>query len=192
LRSRLDALERVVDADPCRRRSSVEPEIAAARAAAPLVALSEELTAAVPVRVAHNDAKLDNILFRGTAAVCIVDLDTLMPGAWFWDVGDLVRTAGSTAAEDRSGPEPATVDHTLHGAVMAGYRRGVSTGPMTSAEHDALDLAGAVVTYEQGVRFLTDFLSGDRYYRTDRPGHNRDRAQTQFQLLASLPGVGVW
>ena len=158
-------------------------------AAAPLVALAGQLESRVPRRVTHNDAKLDNILFRERVAVCVVDLDTVMPGAWFWDVGDLVRTASTTAAEDCPEAELAVVDAALYDAVVAGYRLGVSTGPVTAAELEAVDVAGAIVTYEQAVRFLTDWVAGDVYYRTTRPGQNRDRARAQLRLLASMPGA---
>jgi hypothetical protein len=119
--------------------------------------------------------------------VCVIDLDTVMPGAWFWDVGDLLRTAATSAAEDDPAPETVVVDPGLYDAVMRGYRRGVSAGPVQSVELDALEVAGAVVTYEQAVRFLTDWLAGDLYYRTDRPGQNRDRARAQLRLFASMP-----
>ncbi len=117
----------------------------------------------------------------------------MMPGAWFWDVGDLVRTASTTLAEDCPDPRRAIVDPPLYEAVLDGYRHGVSSEPVagrpvTPAELDAVDVAGAVVTYEQAVRFLTDWIAGDVYYRTTRPGQNRDRARVQLGLLASMPG----
>src|SRR5207248_6997974 len=97
--------------------------------------------------------------------------------------GDLLRSASATTAEDD--PDP-TFDATCYDAVRAGYRLAVS-GTATTAELDAIDGAGAIVTYEQAVRFLTDWLAGDVYYRTTRPGQNRDRARAQCRLLASMP-----
>jgi len=189
--ARLAALWRIVQADPRGRASATTEEIGAARAAAPLATVAAELDRAAAVRVAHNDAELDNILFRGAAAVCIVDLDTVMPGTWMWDVGDLLRTASATVEEDHVG-SGAAIDPTLYDAVLTGYRQGVSDVRLTAAELEALEVAGAVVTFEQVVRFLTDWLAGDVYYRTQRPEQNLDRARTQFQLLASMPGVARW
>jgi Ser/Thr protein kinase RdoA (MazF antagonist) len=138
--------------------------------------------------VAHNDAKLDNMLFRGGEAVCLVDLDTVMPGPWFWDIGDLVRTASTTASEDDPQPERAVVDPKLYRAILTGYRSGVSSAA-DAAELDAIEIAGAIVTFEQAVRFLTDWIAGDVYYRTSRSAQNRDRARSQFRLLSSMPGT---
>jgi N-acetylhexosamine 1-kinase len=183
---RLAVLGRTVAADPCGRVASSIDEIDAVRASSWLSAEAAGRDREAPVRVAHNDAKLDNFLFRGNEACCIVDLDTVMPGTRMWDVGDLLRTAAATVAEDHAGPRPATADAGLSDAVLSGYRRGVSAGPVSTAELEALEVAGAVVTYEQGVRFLTDWLAGDVYYRVSRPRQNLDRARTQLQLLASM------
>lgn len=187
---RLARLREVVAADPCGRATGVEREIGAALSAAPLADLAEELVARVPRRVAHNDAKLDNFLFRDAEAVCLVDLDTVMPSAWFWDIGDLLRTASTYAGEDEPRAERAVVDPDLYRAVLDGYRSGLAPSmPVPGAEGEALELAGAIVTFEQAVRFLTDWIEGDVYFRTSRPGHNRDRARAQLHLLASMPGT---
>jgi len=188
---RLAALREIVTIDPCGRAEGVRAEIAAAVAAAPLAGRAEGLAARVPRRVAHNDAKLDNFLFRDADAVCIVDLDTVMPTAWFWDVGDLLRTASTHAAEDEPDYTRAVVDPALYRAILSGYRAGLSTtasGP-TDNESAALDVAGAIVTYEQALRFLTDWIAGDVYYRTTRTGQNLDRARAQLNLLSSMPGT---
>jgi Ser/Thr protein kinase RdoA (MazF antagonist) len=187
---RLAQLREIVAADPCGRVASVGPEIAAALAAAPLAPLADELVANVPRRIAHNDPKLDNFLFRDGEAVCLVDLDTVMPSAWFWDVGDLLRTAATYAAEDDPQTERVVVDSGLYRAVLDGYRAGMrSSSAVHRAELDALESAGAIVTFEQAVRFLTDWIAGDVYYRTSRPGQNLDRARAQLHLLASMPGT---
>jgi Ser/Thr protein kinase RdoA (MazF antagonist) len=170
------------------RAASVADEIALAFAAEPLAHLAVELAHRVRRRVAHNDAKLDNLLFRDRAAVCVVDLDTLMPGAWFWDVGDLLRSASSPAAEDEPDVERVVLDRACYEAALAGYVLRVAK-LLTAAERDALEVAGAIVVYEQAVRFLTDWLAGDVYYRTTRPGQNRDRARAQFRLLQSMPNT---
>ena len=180
---RLAALRAVAGADPFGRAAGVAEEIGLAEAGEPLAARAADLSARVPRRVAHYDAKLDNVLFAGGQAVCLVDLDTVMPGAWFWDVGDLLRSAATTAAEDDPG---AVVDPTLYRAVLDGYSDGV-LGAATAAEQEAAGYAGAIVTYEQAVRFLTDWIAGDVYYRITRPTQNLDRTRAQFRLLASMP-----
>jgi Ser/Thr protein kinase RdoA (MazF antagonist) len=186
---RLAALRAAVATDPLRRAAGVAAEIARAEAGAPLVILAADLSARVRRRVCHYDAKLDNVLFAGATAVCLVDFDTVMPGAWFWDVGDLLRSAASTAAEDDPDPRRAVADPALYRAVLDGYheaQEGRPDGP-TPAEREAVGYAGALVTYEQAVRFLTDWIEGDVYYRTSRPEQNLDRARAQFRLLASMP-----
>jgi len=186
---RLAALQRAVAADIRQRVASVREEIETLLAAAPLAEQAGVLTRAVPRRVAHYDAKLDNVLFRGDEAVALVDLDTVMPGAWFWDVGDLVRTAAATAPEDD--PEHSTIDADLHRATLIAYRRAASD-VLAPPEADALEDAGAIVTFEQAVRFLTDWLEGDVYYRTTRPDQNLDRARAQLRLLAAMPTTVRW
>ncbi len=107
-----------------------------------------------------------------------------------WDVGDLLRTASTYAAEDEPQTERAVVDPELYRAALDGYRSGVSTMPgMSAAESEALESAGAIVTFEQAVRFLTDWIEGDVYFRTSRPRHNLERARAQLHLLASMPGT---
>jgi Ser/Thr protein kinase RdoA (MazF antagonist) len=187
---RLARLRDIVAADPFGRVAGVESEISVAFAAAPLAAMAEELVAAVPRRIAHNDPKLDNFLFRDGEAMCLVDLDTVMPSAWFWDVGDLLRTASTYAVEDDPQTERVVADPGLYRAVLDGYRGVMSTSmDVDDAEADALESAGAIVTFEQAVRFLTDWIEGDVYFRTSRPRHNLDRARAQLHLLASMPGT---
>ena len=185
---RLAALQGALTADIRERAASVRDEIETLFAAAPLADQAGVLTRAVPRRVAHYDAKIDNVLFRGDDAVALVDLDTVMPGAWFWDVGDLLRTV-ATAAEDD--PEHSTIDTALHQAALTAYRRAASD-VLEPAEADALEDAGAIVTFEQAVRFLTDWLEGDVYYRTTRPDQNLDRARAQLRLLAAMPTTVRW
>jgi Ser/Thr protein kinase RdoA (MazF antagonist) len=183
---RLDQLRAVVADDPCGRLAGCRDDVGLAFAGIELAELADDLTASTPVRVAHNDAKLDNVLFRDGDAVAIVDLDTLMAGRWFWDVGDLLRSAAATTGEDDPALEDIAVDESRYRAVLAGYRRGVGNAA-TRAEFDATEAAGALVTYEQALRFLADWLAGDVYYRTSRAGQNLDRARNQLRLLACMP-----
>jgi N-acetylhexosamine 1-kinase len=191
LRSRLDELRSVVEADPCGRVEGARHQIDQALDGSPLVDVADDLSSRVPQRVAHYDAKLDNFLFRSGEAVCLVDLDTLMPGQWFFDVGDLLRTASTTAPEDCPATEAVSVDPELYDAVIDGYLESMPEGLLTCDERVALHVAGALVTYEQALRFLTDWLAGDRYYRTTRPEQNLDRARAQLHLLSSMPGPGA-
>jgi Ser/Thr protein kinase RdoA (MazF antagonist) len=180
-------LEAAVVADCCGRTADASPELDRIRRLDRLVAEAEELVSRVPVRVAHFDCKLDNILFRGRRAVCLVDLDTIMPGAWFWDLGDLLRTAAANVSEETTDPSQAAVDPRLYDAVVAGYLEAVPDNLLTAEEIEATRVAGAISAFEQAVRFLTDWLVGDVYFRTTRPGQNFDRARTQLNLLASMP-----
>jgi N-acetylhexosamine 1-kinase len=185
---RLEALRAVIAADPCGRVATVPDEIAMALEGEGLAGIAADITRRVPRRVAHFDAKLDNILFAGGDAVALVDFDTVMPGAWFWDVGDLLRSGATAAAEDDPDPERAVVVPERYRAIVDGYRRAVSAaGAADPAELEAIEAAGAIVTYEQAVRFLTDWIAGDVYYRISRPTQNLDRARAQFRLLASMP-----
>src|SRR5687768_14968147 len=185
---RIAALRAVIAADPCGRVAGVRDEIEQAQAAEPLVEVAADLTRRVPRRVAHFDAKLDNILFVGDDAKALVDFDTVMPGAWFWDVGDLLRSGATTAAEDEPEPDQVAVVPERYGAIVDGYRDALSAaGVSDHDELEAVGAAGAIVTYEQAVRFLTDWIAGDVYYRIGRPAQNLDRARAQFRLLASMP-----
>jgi hypothetical protein len=154
------------------------------------VSRATSLVSRLPPQIAHNDAQMNNILFRGDEAVCLVDLDTVMPTARFWDLGDLLRSASTYGAEDDPDPKSNVVDRALFRAAVDGYRDAI--GPIVergSVDDTAIDLAGPLITYEQALRFLTDYLRGDVYYRTTRPGQNLDRARAQLALLDSMQGT---
>jgi aminoglycoside phosphotransferase (APT) family kinase protein len=141
----------------------------------------------VPVRIAHNDAKLANVLLdeRSGEPLCVVDLDTVMPGSALYDFGDLVRSVTSPSLEDEEDLSQVGVRVPLFEALARGYLEAVGA-VLTSVERDQLVFAGRLITLEQAVRFLTDHLEGDRYYRIARPGHNLIRARTQLRLFESL------
>jgi N-acetylhexosamine 1-kinase len=185
--ARLVALDRVAGRDAFGRVAAAQRELAAVDEARSLADLAIS-PPSVPQRVAHFDAKVDNFLLdRRTGKVrALIDLDTVMPGSILWDVGDLIRTATATAAED----EPAAMAFAGERfvAAMEGYRSTASF--LTEAEIERLTVAPLVVTFEQAVRFLTDHLDGDRYYRISRPGHNLDRARAQLALLRSMRAPG--
>jgi Ser/Thr protein kinase RdoA (MazF antagonist) len=189
LRGRRGDLEAAIAADRFGRAAGVSEEVDRIRGFDPLVDVAEDLVSRVPQRVAHFDCKLDNILFRHGRAVCLVDLDTVMPGAWFWDLGDLLRTATANVSEETTDPSQAAADGHRYEAVVAGYLDAVPANVLTTEEIEATRVAGAISAFEQAVRFLTDWLMGDIYFRTTRSGQNCDRAQTQLNLLASMPAA---
>ncbi len=144
-------------------------------------------TGDLPIRIAHNDAKINNVMLDAATGtgVCLIDLDTVMPGLSVYDFGDLVRTAGCPAAEDERDLSKVTVDISLLDALAQGFAE--ETGPfLTPGEKDHLVFAGKLITFEQLIRFLTDHLAGDVYYRIHREGHNLDRARTQMKLVQSI------
>jgi Ser/Thr protein kinase RdoA (MazF antagonist) len=142
---------------------------------------------AVPSRIAHNDAKLSNVLFdeRSDEPLCVVDLDTVMPGSALYDFGDLVRSVTSPTLEDEEDLSRVCVRVPMFEALARGYFKAAGA-VLIPVERDLLAFAGRLITLEQAVRFLTDHLEGDRYYRIARPGHNLIRARTQLRLLESL------
>jgi Ser/Thr protein kinase RdoA (MazF antagonist) len=184
---RLESLRTAIEADPCGRVGGVRAEIDAIVASADLAATATEFTRRLPPQIAHNDAQLNNVLFRADEAVCLVDLDTVMPTAHFWDVGDLLRSASTRGAEDDPVSEHHAVDSALYRAIIDGYLDEVAgiTG-RGSVEGEAVEVSGLLITYEQALRFLTDYLRGDVYYRTTRSGQNLDRTRAQLALLASM------
>jgi aminoglycoside phosphotransferase (APT) family kinase protein len=142
---------------------------------------------AVPSRIAHNDAKLANVLFdeRSGEPLCVVDLDTVMPGSALYDFGDLVRSVTSPTLEDEEDLSRVCVRVPLFEALARGYFEAAGA-VLTPGERDLLVFAGRLITLEQAVRFLTDHLEGDRYYRIARSGHNLIRARGQLRLYESL------
>jgi choline kinase len=137
----------------------------------------------LPVRVVHNDAKLDNVLVDvdSGAVACILDLDTVMPGSVLNDFGELVRTAATHAAEDEPDLDHVDFDRDRFASLARGYLAG-SASFLTDGERGCLALAGPLLALENGVRFCTDHLEGDVYFRVHRPDHNRQRARVQLRL----------
>ncbi len=179
------ALEKAINADACQRVAVAEPEITfALKHEREVSALMET---PLPERIAHNDCKLNNVLFdeQTGSAVCVVDLDTVMPASALYDFGDLVRGTSSTAAEDERDLGKVNMDLRLFEALARGYFAEAG-GLLTREERQMLVLAGKLITFETGIRFLTDFLCGDTYFKVHRDGHNLDRCRTQFALVASI------
>lgn len=141
----------------------------------------------IPLRIGHNDTKINNILFDNQTerAVCVIDLDTTMPGSALYDFGDMVRTTTSPAAEDEEDVSKVKLEMDMFCALAEGYL-GETSDFLTDREADLLVFSGRLITYTIGLRFLTDYLEGDVYFRTNRRGQNLDRARTQFGLIKSM------
>jgi Ser/Thr protein kinase RdoA (MazF antagonist) len=141
----------------------------------------------LPRRTLHNDCKLNNVLFDSESGegLCVIDLDTTMPGTILCDFGELVRTAASPAAEDEARPARVALDLELFSALARGYLAGA--GELLAPEElRALPLAGPALALENAIRFLTDHLEGDLYFRIHRPGHNLDRCLSQLRRVDLL------
>ena len=141
----------------------------------------------ITIRIAHNDAKVNNVMMDKHTGngVCVIDLDTVMPGLSLYDFGDLVRTATCPAPEDECDLSKVSVDLRMFEALARGFASEMSS-LLTPAERERLVFAGKLITFEQCVRFLTDYLAGDIYYKIHREAHNLDRARTQMRLVESI------
>jgi hypothetical protein len=182
---RLQALEDAVDTDPLGRADAARSEIEDIFATH---GLSHALVDAhLPSRVTHNDAKISNLLFDAEtgAGLCVVDLDTVMPGFAVYDFGDLVRSMATRAAEDETDLSQVRLEPALVKAIAWGYLKEAGEF-LSTVERSLLITAARVIVLEQGARFLADHLRGDLYYRISRPGHNLERARTQIRLLSEL------
>jgi len=187
--SRFVALDRAVSRDVAGRVSPARAEVDAlssrAELGGALVALAEDDPSLV--RTAHNDAKVSNVLFdlATDEPLCVVDLDTVMPGLALHDFGDLVRSTVSDSAEDEQDLSRVRVRVPVFAALARGFVDGADD-LLRPVEREHLVTAAKVIVLEQAVRFLTDHLEGDPYYRIHHPGHNLERARTQLRLLESL------
>ena len=141
----------------------------------------------IPLRVTHNDTKLNNVLiddFTG-AGICVIDLDTVMPGSMLYDFGDSIRFGASTAAEDETDLSKVWMDLDLFKQYTKGYVEELKES-FTPKEVELLAFSAKLLTLECGMRFLTDHLNGDVYFKTHRKNHNLDRARTQLKLVSDM------
>jgi len=188
-RGRMSALLAAIREDAAGRAASAGAEIDFALSREGLCGVLLDLRdrGLVRERIAHNDAKLDNVLLDDATGegICVVDLDTVMPGLCLYDFGDLVRSAAGAAAEDERDLSGAAVRPAVFEALARGYLEG-SGWALTAAERENMAAAGKLLTFECGVRFLADHLAGDRYFGAARESHNLDRCRAQFALLRSL------
>ena len=140
----------------------------------------------LPVRVTHNDTKLNNVLLDASTrkALCVIDLDTVMPGLVAYDFGDAIRFGASTGAEDEKDLDKIELDLNLYKTFADGFIP--ACDGLTDAEIASLPLGAKIMTMENGLRFLTDYLKGDVYFSIERPEHNLDRCRTQIRLTRDM------
>jgi Ser/Thr protein kinase RdoA (MazF antagonist) len=186
---RLSALDGAAARDVAGRATSAARDLAFADERRGYAQVVPALIAsgALPLQIVHNDAKAENVLLDEATgeALAVVDLDTVMPGTVLYDVGDLIRSTASLSDEDERDLDRIAVQPSLIAALASGFF-GACGRSLNEAECRHFVFAGLLLTYEQGVRFLTDHIAGDRYYRISRPGQNLDRARAQFRLLEHL------
>ena len=182
-------LMKAVDADICGRLNSVLHEVEFAKERENFCKILENARAdgSLPLRVTHNDTKLNNILFDEKTAepVCVIDLDTVMPGYSVTDFGDSIRFGANTAVEDETDLSKVSLDLELFKVYAKGFIEGCG-GSLTETELELLPMGAIMMTLECGMRFLTDHLEGDTYFKIHREGHNLDRARNQFSLVADM------
>lgn len=185
---RFESFRRALEADACGRRDRVRTETAflleRESRAGTLQRLRE--TGELPLRVTHNDTKISNVLMHADTgrALCVIDLDTVMPGLAAYDYGDAIRSCGAAAAEDETEPGKQRLDLARCRAFTRGFLE--SCPELTAAELRSLPLGAWIMTLECGLRFLTDYLLGDRYFSIDYSAHNLDRCRAQLMLLREM------
>ncbi|OGV69651.1 MAG: mucin desulfatase [Lentisphaerae bacterium RIFOXYA12_FULL_48_11] len=187
--ARFVAFEKVLEADKCNRALSVKSEIDFALARKSISGLLVDMLArgALPLRVTHNDTKLNNVMLDDVTGegICVIDLDTVMPGLTLYDFGDMVRTMTCLAAEDERDSSGVHMNLPFFEAIVKGYLLNMADMLGTS-EMELLAFSGKLITFEIGLRFLTDYLAGDVYFKVHREGHNLDRCRRQFRLVESI------
>lgn len=183
--ARFEVLKSAIEADTHNRAAEVKAEIDYALSQAGMVGTLIDLNAKglIPERTTHNDTKLNNVMLDDETGVgiCVIDLDTAMPGLSLYDFGDMVRTAARPCAEDERDLSKAAIDMEMYRAIARGYY-GTLGNVMTPDEKGHMAFSAQLITFEIGIRFLTDFLQGDVYFKTHREGHNVDRCRTQFKM----------
>ena len=186
---RLRKFREAVAADAMGRAGECQAEIdfVMSRQADCSVALQALREGKLPLRVTHNDTKLNNILIDRTTGegICVIDLDTTMPGLSINDFGDSIRFGANHSAEDEKDLTKVNFDIELYEAYTRGFLEGAQ-GSLTPAELEYLPWGARLMTLECGIRFLTDYLDGDHYFRIHRPEHNLDRCRTQFKLVRDM------
>ena len=188
-RKRFDAFVQALERDAKNRASSVKAEIdfVLKRETDAWVVVDMLAQGKLPERVTHNDTKLNNVLMdeRTGEGVCVIDLDTVMPGSALYDFGDLVRTAAITTLEDEPDLAKVSLNLEMFDRLAHGYLD-ATRDILTPVEIDYLPFGAKLITFEQAIRFLGDYVNGDVYYKIHREHHNLDRARTQIKLVAEI------
>ncbi len=186
---RFEALEEAIAKDVAKRASTCQAEIDFCLKRKDICSKLLDLHAAgkLPERITHNDCKLNNVLIDDATGegICVIDLDTIMPGFVHYDFGDMVRTSTSPAKEDEQDLSKVTMRFEMFEALVKGYLEAMGTA-LTPLEKELLPFAGKLITFTIGIRFLTDYLNNDVYFKVHRDGHNLDRCRTQFKLIESI------
>ena len=187
--ARFEALIRAIDEDKHNRAIQVQDalEFATSRKRDTEILLDLHKQGVIPSIVTHNDTKLNNVLLDNATGegICVIDLDTVMPGLALYDFGDMVRTATNSAKEDEQDLSLIHMRMPIFEALAKGYLASARSF-LGKAELQLLPFAGKLLTFECGIRFLTDYLNGDVYFKTHRPGQNMDRCRGQFKLVESI------
>mgnify|MGYP003766230599 CR=1 FL=1 len=188
---RFETFKEVVKKDICNRASGVQEEIDFVMSRAEDMKICTEMlkNGELPLRVTHNDTKLNNVLIDNETGkgLCVIDLDTVMPGLSIFDFGDSIRFGANTAMEDEKDLSKVSLDLNLFEQYAAGFLEGCN-GSLTENELKMLPIGAKIMTLECGMRFLTDYLQGDVYFNIHRPEHNLDRCRTQFKLVEDMEG----
>jgi hypothetical protein len=185
IEKRLDTFHSVLKKDPVSRVENVKEEInfVLRREEEMKTILKLGRKGEIPLRVTHNDTKFNNILLdENDRALCLIDLDTVMPGYVHYDFGDSIRTVANTAAEDEEDLSQVSMNVDLYESFSRGYLEQVKN-VLNKTEIDYLAYAPSLMTFIMGLRFLTDYISGDIYYKIHKPNHNILRARAQFRLV---------
>jgi len=188
-RSRFEALRKAIDEDVCGRAAEVKADIDFAFERESIVdrVLDMLKDGTIPLVTTHSDTKLNNVMLddKTGEGICVIDLDTVMPGSCLYDFGDMVRTAARPCAEDETDLTKVVARLEMFEAITKGYLAAAGDS-LNQAEKDHLAFSAQLITFEIGLRFLTDYLQGDVYFKTHRDGHNIDRARVQFKMVQSF------
>lgn len=188
-RARYKVFNSAVSADICQRAAHVQKEIEFVRQHEHIIRCFGELqdNGQLPLRVTHNDTKLNNVMIdhKTRKGICVIDLDTVMPGLVMNDFGDSIRFGANTAAEDEKDLSKVSFDITMFDAYAKGFLESCGDS-LTEQEVRLLPMGALTMTLECGMRFLTDYLQGDIYFKTHREDHNLDRCRTQFKLVEDM------
>lgn len=186
---RFETFKKAINDDILGRKKEVEAEIEFVMKREEFMHTLMDSFAAgkLPLKVTHNDTKLNNVMIDNKTGkgICVIDLDTVMPGFAVNDFGDSIRFGASTGAEDERDLSKVNFDPSLYEVYTKGFLEGCN-GSLTETELDMLPVGAKMMTLECGMRFLTDYLQGDTYFRVHRDGHNLDRARTQFKLVSDM------